>query len=252
MLQEAFSGGLYGTNPVRIEDGFPRARIRRMRWSGHWMQAGSRICESVFFRFKLWIVAFFPGFCPPKFDFVAMQNRPKRLNTDRRNDLFLNKIFTKFFKRPSLEVTAEKVGQALSSFGNESSVIFGKLCRSARTRFWFQRLKTVLVEFFDDSSDMMFGIVNKFGDVMNLITLIGSKHHLPAANFDTTGTAAKDPLNCLAFADTEVSGIQTHKKSLSMRNNIELFLRVCLYNTHLCIAQVLNIQKVNIIFLKRH
>jgi hypothetical protein len=56
----------------------------------------------------------------------------------------------------------------------------------------------------------------------------------------------------LPFVNAEVSGVQTHKKSLSMRNNIELFLRVCLYNTNLCIAQVLNIQKLNIIFLKRH
>jgi flagellar motor switch/type III secretory pathway protein FliN len=52
----------------------------------------------------------------------------------------------------------------------------------------------------------------------------------------------------LAFANTEVSGIQTHKKSLSMLDNIEFFLRVCLYNTHLCIAQVLNLEKVKIIF----
>jgi hypothetical protein len=55
----------------------------------------------------------------------------------------------------------------------------------------------------------------------------------------------------LAFANAEVFDIQTHKKSLSMRN-IELFLRICLYNTELCIAQVLNIKKVNIIYLKRH
>jgi hypothetical protein len=52
----------------------------------------------------------------------------------------------------------------------------------------------------------------------------------------------------LAFTDPKVSGIQTHKKSLSN----EFFLRVCLYNTILCIAQVLNIKNVKIIFLKRH
>ena len=44
-------------------------------------------------------------------------------------------------------------------------------------------------------------------------------------DFDTTGTAAENPLNLLPFADTEVSGIQTYKKYLSMFDNIGYFLR---------------------------
>jgi hypothetical protein len=52
----------------------------------------------------------------------------------------------------------------------------------------------------------------------------------------------------LAFTGTEVSGIQTHKKSLSLLKNIELFLRVTLYYTRLCIAQVLNLKKLKLFF----
>jgi len=88
--------------------------------------------------------------------------------------------------------------------------------------------------------------------MLNSITPIGDERHLGTTDFDTTGTAAENPLNLLSFADTEVSGIQTHKKSLSMFDNIEFFLRVCPYNTPLCIAQVLNSEKVKIIFWKRH
>jgi hypothetical protein len=55
-------------------------------------------------------------------------------------------------------------------------------------------------------------------------------------------------LNSLTFVHAEVSGIQTHKKSLSMKSSLQLFLRVCLYNTELCIAQVLNMKNVKLIF----
>ena len=54
---------------------------------------------------------------------------------------------------------------------------------------------TMFISYPSVSSDMMFGIVNKFGDVRNLITLIGSKNHLCVSNFDATCAATKDSLN---------------------------------------------------------
>jgi len=242
----------YGTTPDLAEGESPEDQIRRTRWSDHWTQAGLYICESVFFRLKLRVVAFFPGFRPPEFDLVVVQNRPKRLKADRRNDLFGNQIFAKLLKRPSLKRTAEKVRRALGGFGDEGSVVLGELCRPARTWFWLKRFKAVLIEILDNSPNMMFGIVNKFGDRRNLVALVRGEHHLSTSDFDTTCAATKDSLNLLAFVNAKVSGVQTHKKSLSMRNNIGSFLRVCLYSTILCIAQVLNMQKLNIIFWKRH
>jgi hypothetical protein len=55
-------------------------------------------------------------------------------------------------------------------------------------------------------------------------------------------------LNFFSFAKTKVTGIQTHKKSLSRYSDTDIFLRVCLYNTHFCIAQVLNRKDVKVIF----
>jgi hypothetical protein len=95
---------------------------------------------------------------------------------------------------------------------------------------------------------MVLGIMNQLGNCRHFVPLARGQHHLGTAYFNPTCTAAENPLNVFAFADTQVSGIQTHKKSLSRLENIEHFLGVCLYNTHLCIAQVLNSEKVKIIF----
>jgi len=251
-LQAAVSDGLFRTKPALAGVEFPAGQIRRMKLLDRWLRAGLHTGESVFFSLKLRIVAFFPCFGSSKLDLFLMQNTAKRFKTDRRNDLFGNKIRPQFFQGPSLKRTAQKVRRTLGRFGDKGFVILGKFLRPARSRLGFQSFKAAFVKVFDNRSNMVFGIMNQLRNGRHFIALIGSQHHLGTANFDTAGTAAKYPLNLLALADIEVSGIQTHKKSLSMRNNIEFFLRVCVYNTHLCIAQVLNLQKVKIIFLKRH
>ena len=248
MLQEVFSDGLYGNRFVPVEDESPTDRIRRMRPWGHWRQVDLRTGGFVFFRPKLRIVAFFPCFDSPKLDFFLMQNGAKRFKADRSDDLFFNKILSQFFKRPAFKGTIQKVRRAFSRFRNESLVVLSEVRRPAGAGLGLQRFKATFIEFFDNGSNMVFGVMNKLCNRRHFIALIGGKHHLGATHFDTTGTAAKDPLNLLAFADAEVSGVQTHKKSLSMRNNIEFFLRVCLYNTRLCIAQVLNIKMLNLFF----
>lgn len=99
-------------------------------------------------------------------------------------------------------------------------------------------------------------VYKKITDAGKLIhicsNMAGGQNNLGSTHLNPTGAAAENPLNVLTLADTKVSGVQTHKKSLSMLENIEFFLRVCLYNIHLCIAQVLNSEKVEIIFWKRH
>jgi hypothetical protein len=61
-------------------------------------------------------------------------------------------------------------------------------------------------------------------------------------------TAAKDALNLLPFADAEVSGVQTHKNSLSLQNSMESVPCVCLNNNRLCMAQVAKSQILKIFF----
>jgi len=244
MLQEAVLDGLYGNKFVPAEDEFPTGQTRRMKLSDHFLRAGLYICESVFFRLKSWVVAFFPRFDSSESDLFLVQNTAKRLKTDRRNNFFFNQIFSKFFKRPAFERTIQKVGRTFCSFSDKSFIIFRKFRGTSRLRFRFQRFKTAVIKFFDDSSDVMFGVMNQLCDCRHFIALIGSKYHLSTPDFNTACAATQYSLNLLTFTDSKVSGIQTHKKSLSN----EYFLRVCLYNTILCIAQVLNMKNVKIIF----
>ena len=224
MLQEVFSDGPYGNSFVRLVDVSPEGRTRRMIPLGRWMQAGLHTCESVFFRLKLRIVAFFPGFSASEPDFFLMQNCSKRFNTDRANNLFFDKIFPKFFQRPSLKRAAQKVGRTFGSFGNERLVVFGKLRRSAGTRLWFQRLKAAFIKFCNNCTDMMFGVMDQFCDSRHFIALFGSQDHLCPPDFDTICTAAKDLLNSSAFIHFKFAYVETHNlppcKSLivSLRN----------------------------------
>lgn len=249
---EVFWDGLYGSKPSPAGDEFPEGRIRRMTPSGHLRQVGLRIGESVFFRLKLWVVAFFPCFDSPEPDFFLVENSAKRFNADREDNFFVTKIFSEFFKRPSFERTIQKVRRTFGRFGDKSLIVFGEFLRSAGAGFRFNCVKAVFVKVFDNGSDMVLRVVNQFCNGRHFIALIGGKNHLGTPDLDTAGTATQDTLNLLAFADTKVSGIQTHKKSLSLSEIFRLFLCVCLYNTIMCRAQVLNMQNVKIIFLKRH
>lgn len=236
-LQEAVLGGLYDTIQFPVEAEFPSGRIHRMRQSGRWMRACLYICESVFFRAKTRIITFLPRLGSPQSDFVFMQNPAKRFDADRGNNLFGNKIFSQFFQRPSLKRTAQKVRRTFSSLGDKCLVVLGKLCRPAAVGLWLQCLKADIVEFLYNGPNVVLGIMDEFCDSWDSITLIGGENHLGTPDFNTAGAAAKDSLNLLSFPDTEVSCIQTHKKSLSI---LWLFPCVCLYNTDLSRAQVLN------------
>jgi len=247
----AVSDGRFRTKPAPVEAGFPTGQTRRRRSWARWPQVGLRTCESVFFRRQPRVVAFFPCFRASKLDFFLMQNAAKCFNADLRDDLFGNEILPQFFQRPSLKWTAQKVRRTFCRFSDKGLVILGEFIWSARSRLRVQRFKTAFVKIFDNRPNMMFGIVDQFGNRGHFVSLIGGQHHLGTANLNSTGTAAENPLDLLSFANTKVSGIQTHKKSLSMLDNIEFILRVCLYNTHLCIAQVLISEKVEIIFWKR-
>ena len=247
-LPATVSGGSFRTKPVPVEAGFPEDQTRRMKSWGHWLRAGLHTGELVFFRLKLRIVTLFPCFRTSKFDLFLMQNTPKCFETDLRDNLLGNKVFAKFLQRPSLKWAPQKIRRAFSCFSDKCLVVFGEFMRSTRSWLGFQSFKTPFIKVFDNRPNMMFRIVNQFGNRRYFISLIGGQHHLGTADLNSTGTAAENPLNLLALADTKVSGVQTHKKSLSMLENIEFFLRVCLYNTHLCMAQVLNSENVKIIF----
>jgi hypothetical protein len=245
MLPQVVSDGRYDTIQVPVEAVFPSGRIRRMRQSGRWMQVCLYICESVFFRAKAGIIAFLPRLGSTQPNLVLTQNPAKRFEADGRNNLFGNKIFSQLFKRPSLKRTTQKVRRTFGGLGDKCLVVLGKFRGSSAVWLWFQRLKAGIVEFLDNGPDVVLGVVNKLCDGGDFVALIGSENYLGASDFNPAGAAAKDSLNFLSFPDTEVSCIQTHKKSLS---NSWLFPCVCLYNTDLRRAQVLNGKNVKLIF----
>jgi hypothetical protein len=236
-LPEAVSDDSYDTIPTPVEAEFPSGQIRRMRQSGRWARGHLCIFESVFFRAKTRIVAFLPRLGSPQPNLVFVQNPAKCFDADRENNLFAYKILPQLFQRPSLKRTAQKVGRTFCGLSDKSLIILGKLRRPAAVGLWFQRLKAGLVEFLNNGSNVMPGVMNKFCDGGDFITLIGSENYLGTPDFNPACAAAKDSLNLLSFPDSKVSCIQTHKKSLSI---LWLFPCVCLYNTDLRRAQVLN------------
>jgi len=236
-LPEAVSDDSYDTIPTPVEAEFPSGQIRRMRQSGRWMLVCLCICELVFFRAKTRVIAFLPCLGSSQPDLVFMQNPAKRFDADRGNNLFPNKILSQFLQRPSLKRAAQKIGRTFCGLSDKRLVILGKLRWPAAVGLWFQCLKAGLVEFPDNGPNVMLGVMNKFCDGGDFITLIGGENYLGTPNFNPACAAAKDSLNFLSFPYTEVSCIQTHKKSLSI---LWLFPCVCLYNTDLRRAQVLN------------
>jgi hypothetical protein len=173
-LQANVLDGLCGNSSVRVEGVSPEGRTRRKILSAHWMLAGLRTCGLVFFRLKPRVVAFFPRFGAPELDFFLMKNRPKRFNTDRGNNLFLDEILQQFFQRPAFVRTAQKVRRTFGCFRDKSLVIFGKLRRPAGTRLWFQSPKATFIKFLDNCTNMMFRVMNQFCDCRGFIALFGS------------------------------------------------------------------------------
>jgi hypothetical protein len=130
--QANVSGGLYGSSFVPAEDVSPEDQTHQKILSGHWGQACSRTCGSVFFSLKPWIVAFFPCFGASESDFSFVQNGAEGFNTDRINNLFRYQILTQLFQRPAFERTAQKIRRALGGLCNKSSVVFSKIWRPER------------------------------------------------------------------------------------------------------------------------
>jgi len=85
---------VFDTSTDQLEGEPPAVRTRRRQLSGHPPPASLRICESVFFRPKAWVVAFLPRLCASQPNFTASQNLPKRLQTNRVNNPLLDEIFT--------------------------------------------------------------------------------------------------------------------------------------------------------------
>jgi len=208
--QANVSDGLYGSRFVPVEDVSPEGRTRRKILSGHWMQTCLHTCGLVFFRLKPMIIAFLPRFGASEPDLSFVQNSSKSFNTDRGNNLFCHQIFTQLFQRPAFERTAQKVWRALGSFSNESLVIFGKLCWTARARLWLQSTKASLINFLDNCTNMMFRVMNQLRDCWRFIALFGSQHHLCSADFNTIGTASQNSLNLLAFIHFKFAYVETH------------------------------------------
>lgn len=167
-LQGAVLNGLCGNRFVLAEGEFPVDQTRRMKLWGHCLRAGLHICESVFFRLKFWVVAFFPRLDASEFDFFLVKDPTKRLKTDRRNNLFFNQILPEFFKRPAFERTIQKVRWTFCRFGDKSFIIFRKFSGTSGLRFWLQCFKTAVIEFFNDGSDVMFGVVVRLQALYNL------------------------------------------------------------------------------------
>jgi hypothetical protein len=212
------SDDLYGNSFVPVEDESLKGRTRRKILSGHWTRACLHTCESVFFGLKPWIIAFFPRFSASEPDFSLVQNAAKSFNADRGNNLFCHQILTQLLQRPAYERAAQKVWGAFGGLCDKSPVIFSKLRRPTRTWLWFQSLKAIFVEFFDNSTDMMFGVMDQFRDGWRFIALFGRQDYLGPADFNATGTASQNTLNLLAFIHSKFTYVETH--SIPPCNNV--------------------------------
>lgn len=247
MLPAVFGDDGCGTTSAPAVGESPKGRTRRRKWLGHWLRAGLRSDESLFFRLKSGIVAFFPCLRASEFDLPLMKNRTQGFKADRRNNLFLQKICSQFVQRPSFKRTAQEIRWTLRRLGNKGFVIFGKFSGSTGATSGLQRFKADPIELFDNSANVMFRVMNQLCNSRHLKSLIRRQHHLGTPHLNAAGAASKNSLNLLTFANTEIPGIQTHKKSFSIHSDTESFLRVCLYNTRSRMAQVLNTKEVNII-----
>lgn len=248
MLPAAVWGGRYDTRPGQPAAGFPRGQTRRRIPWDHWRRVDSHIGELLFFRLEPGVIAFFPGLRPSKFNLFLMKNPANGFQADRTDHFLPDQVFPQLFQRPAFKRAAQQIRRTFGGLRNKGLVIFGKFFRSAGAGLGFQGLKTTGIEFLNNGSNVVFRIVNQLCNRRDFIALIRSQYHLSTPSLDAAGTATHNPLNLLTFGHRKVSGVQTHKKSLSMFEYIDFFLRVCLYNTQLYTAQVQNLKMLILFF----
>jgi hypothetical protein len=234
MSQEDILNDRCDTNSDPTEDESPMDQTRRKQLLACWGLVDLRIFGSVFFGFQPWTVAFFPCLGSPVFNFPFVQNRTKCFNTYRRYNIFCQQILPKFFQRPSLKSTAQKVWRAFCSLCDKGRVILCKLCRTTRTRFWFQRCHSSFIKFLDNSSNMMFRVMNQCRNDRYIITLLVGQHHLGAVDFDAICAASQDSLNSLTLIHFELAYAETH--NLPPCKN----LVVSLHNIGIPVHKILN------------
>jgi hypothetical protein len=225
------------TSTGRPEDEPPAARTRRKQLSGHLPQDSLHICESVFFRPKVRIVAFLPRLCASQPDFTASQNLPKRLQTDRANNLFLDEIFTQLGQRPSSKRSAQQVRRAQGRLDNNALLLLAEFFGSADSILWFEGGKAFFVELLNDAANVPNREVKSFSDSWGFETLCRGENDLCPANFDTVFASSKYLLQVSAFIGLKLPDVQTHKQP-PCKKRTKLFDCVCLYNIELAMAQV--------------
>jgi len=225
------------TSIDRPEGEPPAARTRRRQLSGHLPQDSLHICESVFFRPKVRVVAFLPRFCASQPNFMASQNLPKRLQTDRTDNLFLGEIFTQLGQRPASKWSAQQIRRTKSRLDNNALLLLAEFFGSANSVLWFEGSKTFFVELLNDAANVPNREVKSFGDSRGFETLCRGEDDLCSTNFYAVFASSKDLLHVLAFTGSKLPDVQTHKQP-PCKKRTELFDCVCLYNSQLTMAQV--------------
>jgi hypothetical protein len=239
------------TSTDRLEDELPAARTRRKQLSGHLPQDSLHICESVFFRPKVRIVAFLPRFCASQPDFTASQNLPKCFQTDGYDNLFLDEIFTQLCQRPSSKGFSQQVRRTQGRLDNNAFLLLAEFFGPSDSILWFEGGKTFFVELLNDAANVPNREVKSFGDSWGFETLCRREDDLCSANFNAVFASSKDLLQVSAFMGPKLPDVQTHKQP-PCKKRTKLFNCVCLYNIELAMAQVYYLQNTTLPFWKRH
>src|SRR4030042_2072042 len=172
------------TSTDRLEDEPPAARTRRRRPLGHLPQDSFRICESVFFRPKVRIVAFLPRLCASQPDFTASQNLPKCFQTDGSDNLFLDEIFPQLGQRPSSERSSQQVRWAQGRLDNNTLLLLAEFFGSADSILRLKGGNAFFVELPNDAANVLDRKVKSFGNSWHFEALCRRKDNLCSANFD--------------------------------------------------------------------
>jgi hypothetical protein len=195
------------------------------------------------------VIALLSRLCASQPNFTASQNLPKRLQTDRANNLFLDEIFTQppqgtqLGQRPASKRSAQQIRRTQSRLDNNALLLLAEFFGSADSILWFESGKTFFVELPNDAANMLNREVKSFSDSWGFETLCRGEDDLCSANFDTVfasspaGASSKDLLQVSAFIESKLPDVQTHKQP-PCKKRTELFDCVCLYNIELAMAQV--------------
>jgi len=201
---------LSGTSFDHAEAESPRARTDRKQSLGHLVRDSSHIDESVFFSLKSRIVAFFPRFGTPKFDLSFTQNAANRLQTDRIDNTFLAKVFSKLLQRPTSKWPTQKVRWTQGGFNDEASLFLGKFRWSAGMALRLEGFQSTGIELLDDGSDVLGREIESGSDLWDFRALVGSKDDLGTAYFNPVAATVNDALKFFTLRHAKVANVETH------------------------------------------